>query len=150
MKRTAECHLTACIFVARASLPTPPYNEGRHLQTRGVSSAKATALSCLGVGRPTLARGGWLDPLRARKDLHLARSIKLAWRTNGLAQRQRRDGEDSLALSRISGKARRSRAAEPLSAGAGVGHKSPTALPSSSGLTPPEIEYAVPFAGIRK
>jgi hypothetical protein len=25
-----------------------------------------------------------LDPLRAHKDLHLARSTKLAWRTNGL------------------------------------------------------------------
>jgi hypothetical protein len=31
----------------------------------------------------TLARGGWLDPLRAHKDLHLARSTKLAWRTSG-------------------------------------------------------------------
>jgi len=32
----------------------------------------------------TLARGGWLDPLRARRDLHPVRSTKLAWRTNGL------------------------------------------------------------------
>ena len=31
----------------------------------------------------TLARGGWLDPLRAHRDLHPARSTKLAWRTNG-------------------------------------------------------------------
>jgi hypothetical protein len=32
----------------------------------------------------TLARGGWLDPLRARRDLHPVRSTKLAWRANGL------------------------------------------------------------------
>ena len=34
----------------------------------------------------TLARGGWLDPLRAHKDLHLVRSTKLAWRTNAGAK----------------------------------------------------------------
>ena len=31
----------------------------------------------------TLARGGWLNPLRAHRDLHPVRSTKLAWRTNG-------------------------------------------------------------------
>ena len=54
-KRAAGCHPTAYIFVARTSLPTPSYNGGRHLQTRGVPSARAKVLSCLVVGRPTQA-----------------------------------------------------------------------------------------------
>jgi len=33
-------------------------------------------------GSCNTARGGWLDPLRAHKDLHLVRTTKLAWRTN--------------------------------------------------------------------
>ena len=71
----------------------PPTNAPHHLllspSVRWALRAASISFGFRLLIAATLARGGWLDPLRAHRDLHPARSTKLAWRTNVLGKLHR-------------------------------------------------------------
>ena len=74
-KRTApDSSGTPAMWPPHHLLPSP--------SVRWALRAASTSFGLRLLIAAILARGGWLDPLRAHRDLHPAKSTKLAWRTN--------------------------------------------------------------------